>query len=245
MLRSFLMTVLCGFLLAASPAGANNRERYDARDYFKVSGLAFQPRDSDIGIQPNPSTPLSSILNREFSFDPGYGFTAAYGFRSHRHLNTELEFSGRWWGLDELKTPTGNFPASGNLHQFSFMLNIPWMFHNRTRWTPYLGGGLGMAWTKGELDPLADGSAGSSMGEQLTLAYQILAGVNYAINRKFEFLLGYRFYGMVDAQVGILQIQHRSHNVEVGIKWYLPEKNPKPQKTRRSKGKRGYRKSRY
>ena len=108
-----------------------------------------------------------------------------------------------------------------------------------------IGGGLGMAWTKGELDPLADGSAGSSMGEQLTLAYQILAGVNYAINRKFEFLLGYRFYGMVDAQVGILQIQHRSHNVEVGIKWYLPEKNPKPQKTRRSKGKRGYRKSRY
>lgn len=238
------MTLLCGFLLAGSSAWANNRKQPPLQDYFKLTGLAFQPRDSDIGIMPNDTTPLSSILNREFSFDPGYGFSVAYGWRSHKILNTELEFSGRWWGLDELKTPAVNFPAQGDLRQFSFMLNIPMMFHNRTPWTPYVGGGLGMAWTRGDLGPLTDGSAAASKGEELTLAYQILAGLTYAIDRHFEFVVGYKFFGMIDAQVGVLQIQHRSHNVEVGIKWYIPEKNVKAKKVRHSKMKRGYRKGR-
>ncbi len=240
-----LILMACLILTLPKAAGANDRKPHDKKDYFKVSGLAFQSLDSDIGYKPTPNTALSSILNHDLSFKPGVGFTAAYGFRTDFRLNTELEFSARWASLDELKVPGGTLPADGDVRTFSFMLNIPWMFRNRTRWTPYMGGGIGMAWHKGDISPLADGSAGASEGQELTMAYQLLAGVSYAVNRRLEFLVGYKFFGAIDAQLGILQLQNRSHNIEMGIRWYLPEKKKKRKKVRRTQGRRGYRKSRY
>ncbi len=191
-------------LLLPSLVWAKPRHVGGHKKYFKLSGLVFTPMDSDIGLEPLPNATVVSLPNREFSFDTGTGFSAAYGFQTDRHLNTEIEFSGRWTSLDQLKTPAGNFPAMGDLRSFSFMLNIPWMFHNRSRWTPYAGGGIGMNWMRGDLGALTDGSVGASKGDELTLAYQLLVGVGYAINSRFELLLGYRFFGAIDAQLGAL-----------------------------------------
>lgn len=209
------------------------------KKYFKLSGLVYNKMDTDIGLEPLPnSATVDALLNRDLSFDTGTGFTMAYGFQTDKHLNTEIEFTGRWESLDQLLTPAGNFPAMGDLRSFSFMLNIPWMFHNRSRWTPYAGAGIGMNWQRGDLGALADGSMPASEGEELTVAYQILAGVGYALNRSWELVLGYRFFGTIDAQLGLLQLQNKSHNIEFGVRWYLPEKikrSPKVKKKRRRK----------
>lgn len=209
------------------------------KKYFKLSGLGYSKMDSDIGLEPLPNAAtVIALPNRDLSFETGTGFTAAFGFQTDKHLNTEIEFTGRWESLDQLHTPAGDFSAVGDLSAFSFMLNIPWMFHNRTRWTPYVGGGLGMNWQRGEFGPLADGSLPASEGEELTVAYQVIAGVGYAINRSWELVLGYRFFGTIDAQLGLLQLQNKSHNIEFGVRWYLPEKrkkSPKVKKKRRRK----------
>lgn len=237
-LRALTFIVALALMLPQQALGKSRSSGVN-KQYFKLSGLAYSKMDSDIGLEPQPnSATVLAILNRELSFETGTGFTAAYGFQTDKHLNTEIEFTGRWESLDQLHTPAGDFPATGDLRSFSFMLNIPWMFHNRTRLTPYAGAGIGMNWQRGDLAALADGSAPASKGEQLTVAYQILAGVGYALNRSWELVLGYRFFGTIDAALGQLQLQNKSHNIELGVRWYLPEKikrSPKVKKKRRRK----------
>ncbi len=230
-----LTIILCVVLLLPCVAQGKSRHPGGKKKYFKLSGLAFTPQDSDIGFQATPESTVVSLPNRDFTFETGTGFSAGFGFNTDNFLNTEIEFTGRWGSLDQLKAPTGNFNQEGDLRSFSFMLNIPYMFHNRTRWTPYIGGGIGMNWQRGEIDALPDGSAAASTGEQLTFAYQIIAGVGYAVTKRWELIAGYRFFGTIDAQLGTLQLQNNSHNIEVGVRWYLPEKIKKTRKVKRKK----------
>ncbi len=233
------------FFLPASGWAKSKKPRPPVKKYFRLSGLAFQKRDSDIGFKPDANTVVSSIVDRDLSFEQGYGFSIAYGFQSHFNLNTELELSGRWSSLDQLNSPAGQFSTQGDLQSFTFMLNIPWQFRNRTSWTPYVGAGVGMAWQKGEISALPDGSAVASTGEELTFAYQILAGVGYALTPQWELILGYRFFGTIDAQLGTLQLENRSHNVEVGVRWYLPEKRKVKKKRSHKRPRKKAKRSRY
>jgi len=230
--------LLLAFLLSPAIALADTCDRCVEGQYFRVSALAFKNQDSGIRYQPNPAVASTKLNGSDLAFDTGYAFSLAYGFHSGQYLNTELEFSGRFVGLDALTTPAVTAPAAGDLRAFSFMLNVPWQFRNSTPFTPYLGGGLGLSWNRAEIDPLPDGSTMFSKGEQWNLTYQILAGIAFAVDETWELVLGYRFYGSTNPEYGAIILENRSHNVELGVRFYLPEKKPADKKQKAAQQKR-------
>ena len=102
-----------------------------------------------------------------------------------------------------IKTPY-NQKFATKLSVYSAMLNLYYDFNTGTKFTPYVGAGLGYAYLKNKTKvtgPAGSGAyinQGSSEGDH-NIAYNISAGVSYALNDKVSFDAGYRYsdYGKV------------------------------------------------
>lgn len=89
-------------------------------------------------------------------------------------------------------------PAGGSLTSFTVMANIWHDFENSSRITPYVGGGLGVGYIQSSL--MFDGIVGTSAYNDTALAaaFQIGAGVNFALHENVSLGVGYRFRGFTD-----------------------------------------------
>ena len=241
----FLLILLILALPAPSPAEPGNLARH--RVYFRVSGLAVQSQDSDLKFQPPAASPTAvppkeRVLNHEVDFNPGGGVSLAFGFTTDLWFRPEVEFNYRSFGLGNLITPGGELPASGRIQSLTFMFNIPFHWVNSTPFTPYLGGGLGLAWQRGKIDSLATQNVVQSTSGQTVqlapvkdegteLAYQVLAGVACSIHPRIDLVLGYRFTGTPDVVYQAVSLANRQHQLELGLRFFLEKK-----KTRKRKG---------
>lgn len=105
----------------------------------------------------------------------------------------ELEYSRRSNPLDRVKFVEGSFAGDGTVTADSLLINFFGVFRDSGRWSPYLGAGIGAARIEASDlrvtgQPMAGGSA-------VVLAYQLGAGLDYALTDTLSIDLGYRFFG--------------------------------------------------
>jgi opacity protein-like surface antigen len=104
----------------------------------------------------------------------------------------ELEYTRRSNPLNEVKFAEGRFKADGNVVVDSLLVNFWGVFHDKSPWAPYVGLGVGaarMAASKLKVlgQPLANASS-------TVFAYQLGAGVDFALTNYLNLDLGYRFF---------------------------------------------------
>jgi opacity protein-like surface antigen len=192
-----------------------------------------------IGANFNRDANVSStdfVVNRDFNdqveFDPNIdlGVTGGYDFGLVR-LEGELTYKNA--GIKSITSQSDGFRfrnVDGNLEAFAMLFNGYFDLHNDSRFTPYLGGGIGFASlhlsdTTGidTRDGVARNIILYGAGNDTVFAYQVGAGVEIAINREFSLDLGYRYFATdsasFDSDLGITtSLKFESHNAALGFR---------------------------
>ncbi|MBQ3058898.1 MAG: porin family protein [Desulfovibrio sp.] len=119
-------------------------------------------------------------------------------------LRVELELALRGNSDKGWDGPRGS--VSGTWNNTTLFANLFWDFHNDSAFTPYVGGGLGMAFNYTGYDIRTE-TDNFSMDEQSTnFAWNLGAGFAYQFNENLALDAAYRFVGLghneVSANIG-------------------------------------------
>lgn len=99
--------------------------------------------------------------------------------------------------------------SSSDITALSFLINGYFDFVNSSRFTPYISAGMGMATLDYKIENWSDYDA--------VFAYQVGAGVAFAINNHFTVDLKYRFFATEELKTTIETFE--SHNVYLGVRY--------------------------
>ena len=104
----------------------------------------------------------------------------------------ELEYSRHSNPLDQVKFVEGSFKGDGNVTADSLLVNFFGAFHDSSRWSPYIGAGIGAA--RIEASDLQVTGQPLGKGSAVVLAYQLGVGLEYALTDSLSLDLGYRYF---------------------------------------------------
>lgn len=157
----------------------------------------------------------------------GYIIGGAIGMRIWDPLRAEVELSYARWKAESYDYKIRDFRTSGDASghlSATYLLGNLWLdLDTDTRFTPYVGGGAGVAWvdadTSFEGEPLGYGDG------ELGFAFQLGAGVKFDITENIALDVGYRFKGILDvdfedaggAPADFENADFYSHNVQAGV----------------------------
>lgn len=207
-----MIIALCLPLLLCGPVNAQHAGPY-AGAFLGGSALMDAKSSDDQG-------------SFNLTFDPALLGSAVVGW-DFEHGNPvgegriELEYTHRSNPLDQVKFAEGTFPGGGDVTADSLLLNFFGVYHTTSRFSPYLGVGVGAARMEAaDLrvtgQPLSDDSS-------IVLAYQAGAGIDYALTDRLNLDLGYRFFGttrpkFTEANGHKFEMDYYSHNAVLGLR---------------------------
>lgn len=122
----------------------------------------------------------------------GYTFTGS----SPLVLRSELEISYRRYEADRYgETPYGPYHGNdGNLTYLTGMVNGLLDFKTGTRWTPFVGIGIGMSRVSYNSVKAKDGTSATIDDSNNVFAYQGMVGLAYDIAESWKIDLEYRYF---------------------------------------------------
>jgi len=139
--------------------------------------------------------------------DTGYALSFAFGRRHSRKLRSEIEIAFRSNDINQVLDfgSSAREESDGNVSAISALKNFIFEFENESRFTPYLGVGIGVSYIDvqfGEATSI-DGEATSQDGES-AFTYQAIGGVSTRLNSFAELVVEYRFLGTSELDFGSL-----------------------------------------
>jgi opacity protein-like surface antigen len=156
-------------------------------------------------------------------FKTGYILGGAIGVKWNDMIRTEIELSHAGWKTKNVRGNTGAIvDGYGAKSAATYLLGNVWLdWRNESPLTPYVGGGVGMAWAKASPGDASYAPTGTESG----FAFQLGAGLKYTVSDNIDVDLGYRFKGMesmtfknVDpAQESFKTKSWGAHNVQLGL----------------------------
>ena len=159
----------------------------------------------------------------------GYAISFAFGRRHSYVLRSEIEIAVRGNDLNtsgavgvldrnNLVVPTSTSSSSDEeerVNAYSVMKNFIHDFRNNSRYTPYLGFGIGWSYLDVEstLDGIDDGAG--------AFTYQAIGGVAATVSRVVDLIVEYRFLGTSEVELDDFgsTIAYETHNLFFGLKY--------------------------
>lgn len=187
---------------------ATNANAFEFNQYVSAKG-AFVKMENDSNVDTTYTTPSGKKINNAIAndkmSDEGWGIRLAYGASTpvkYGKLRGELEFG---WNDDTDESGTSSFKVKTPVDLkynvetsvYSAMVNMYYDIDTGTKFTPYVGAGIGYARVESKVSLPEVGASKKSSDNNL--AWQIGAGVSYALNDNISFDAGYRYtdYGNV------------------------------------------------
>jgi len=196
-----------------------------AAPYVSINVGSVWVEDSDYSDSGTYSDGYTFRDSGEFSFDTGFGMTAAFGNAFDSGFRLELEFGYKVNDYDEAEGTYSEYDRqgfqdysedysdrlSGDIMTSSFMFNGFYDFTPRSPVSPFIGAGIGFANIESDFDYY--GSEDDNV-----FAYQLAAGVAFALNQNFKVDVQYRFFGTEDPDFYSLETEYTTHNLMVGLR---------------------------
>lgn len=210
---------LCAAVVAAGPAGQEPGKPGGL--YVKLSGAVLQQQDSDLAS-------VGGIpLNATLEFDSGFGVHGAVGYtwsgESPVSVSLELEYSFRTADHETLSAPPLFIPAAGTNESHSLTLNGLASVEIAGGFGLYGGAGIGVTRTLSDL--VLDLGGGLMLpfpgDEDVTISWQVMGGVQYAIGRHIVVFGGVRYFDAGDVQFETFGSENKSISVEIGLRVYF------------------------
>lgn len=154
----------------------------------------------DTGTVSRSSSLAGSGVDDYSQFTLGGALAAGYDFWVQQMipLRFEVEFalrgnSEKTWSDQGLRVNN----VKGTWNNSTLFANLFWDFHNDTSFTPYIGGGLGVAFNYTGFDITANNGDKISVDDRFTnFAWNAGAGISYSFNDNFAVDASYRFVGL-------------------------------------------------
>ena len=218
--------------LALSPAAHAYEGLYGAIG----AGLSLL-KDGDVSND-GPGGGGSLIFDSSADHSSGIGVYAALGYDFGNNWRSELEFSHRNNDIDSIAAYPGysGFPTgtiSGDTTTVAIMLNVLRDFDMGSRFTPYIGGGIGFADVDNDI--IGSNAAGVPVApltiaygtNSRTFAYQGIAGVAVDLAESLALDLSYRYFGTtkenvvgtVNGSPASIAAGYASHSFFAGLRW--------------------------
>lgn len=217
---------------------------YVAPKFLFSQQIIDSPQMDDSYVSSGHSSSTGYVLGNDKSDSTwGGGLAIGYDFnpRFDVPIRAELEYAVRsqskvsWSGdsLGDTDSTKMKFDVQ------TLFVNLYYDIKTSTAFTPYFGAGLGMAFIKGKSDlsinygPGAPTFSGSASKSQTNFAWNVGAGVAYAITDNWDLDLGYRYVDMGEVKTGGITYQDsfgssetytgkadlRAHEVMLGIRY--------------------------
>ncbi len=149
----------------------------------------------------------------------GYDFALAQGVG----LRPEIELGYKTNDIDSHSIGGVNTAgADGRSEAYVAMANFYYDFENSSRFTPYVGAGIGAA--RVNLDGYSSTTTGPMIDDSDTVfAYQGIAGVDFALDEQWSIFSDYKYFTANDPEVttsagNTTDVDFDTHNVQVGLK---------------------------
>jgi len=208
---------------AAQSVGAQD---FGENAYVSFGAGATMPETSSVTYR-NPAIAGGAALNGQTSFDTGYIFSGAMGYRWGSGMRTELELNHRKAGIDSI----AGADAPGKQRVWGLMGNVLFDVSDIAGFTPYVGGGAGVGWAK-----WSNVSGGASLtfpagtaaynDKDMAFQWQAIGGVSRPFTDRMDGFVEYRYIGLEQAKFqgtapGVTASRHddRSHNLLVGVRY--------------------------
>jgi OmpA-OmpF porin, OOP family len=186
-----------------------------------------------VGLAGDWVLPMDSSIKDGFDLKAehkdGWGAIGTIGGRMNNGIRGELELGYRENDIDSIRgvgVPGGLAAGSGDVHAWTIMVNGLYDFVNSTRFTPYLGVGIGAANIDyGTVGPIGLGGIDD---DTWTFAYQGIAGVSYRIADNFSVFANYQYLGTpkfdmdtvgTGAGTGSVETEYNTNNFLLGISY--------------------------
>jgi opacity protein-like surface antigen len=192
--------------------------------YFSVHVGGTWLQDADVDFD-DPD-----FFDDEIEFDSGFNVGGAFGY-DYGMARLEIELAHRQNDVDTIKVDLLDFKGDGDFSATSVMLNGYWDFETGSPVVPYIGGGIGFANVSANNVKFFDelGAVRYVDDDDNVFAYQLAAGLAFALNPALTLDLGYRFFGtsdpeleadplLVDPPFGDFETEFDSHNVSLGLR---------------------------
>ncbi len=165
-------------------------------------------------------TGVLTALATEVIFDPGFGFSGAFGYRWNK-FRVEGEITYDFNDVDQLELSGIGLSGSGDVDTVSFMVNGWRDFPLSDPWSVNAGAGLGLALIS--LNDIAVLGVPLADDSDAVFAYQFGVGLGYAITRDATLTFDYRFFGTLEPEftdpTGIpFSSEYFLHRLGVGIR---------------------------
>ena len=160
-------------------------------------------------------------------FDTGWGVGGSGGYGFDNGFRVEGEVTYRQNGLNHATSPGGfSSPVSGHESSWAFMANGYYDINTGSPWTPYVGGGIGLA-----LEQLSLNNVPVTFSSSTDFAYQGIAGIGYQITDAVNIAVEYRYFGTTGPSYGIsggpvppgttYDGSYGSNNIMLKLRWNL------------------------
>lgn len=221
-------------LLLAGVACVLSYSQANALEYTPyVSGkLAYSRMKNDVKIR---SYDTDEVYTEKFDIkDWNYGVSVAAGVElplcNGDAIRTELEYSYRD-GAGKTKKYFDEGDIASNkmsVRNQNVMLNAYYDFNTGTKFTPYVGGGIGLAHLKASSKFAgtdgADYAAGKIKESSKNFAWNLAAGVGYEVNSNITVDLGYRYVDNGDLTKTMytgdrFKVESEAHEILLGARF--------------------------
>jgi opacity protein-like surface antigen len=166
-------------------------------------------RDSDVTF--------SGMENKTFHFESvkglAYGAAIGYGFSNNFRMEGEIAYQKN--DLDKTNAKDGDIELYGNSSSTTLLLNGYYDFKNRSAFTPFIGGGIGLATVKVNNFKCDSRNIDDKDGAP---AFQATAGIGYALTRQVTLNLKYRYFWTSDLTFDDAKATYSSNNITAGIR---------------------------
>lgn len=161
-----------------------------------------------------------------FEFDTGAAFSGAIGYRME-NFRVEGEVGYQKNDFDTTEISAFNFnlaelETDGDVNIVSFLANAYYDFPTGSRFTPFISAGLGVAQVEVNdlFFPRIPGGV-TATEDDTVFAWQVGAGVSYAISSMLDLELKYRYFVTEDPEFegDITFDGPTSHNVYLGMRF--------------------------
>lgn len=145
-----------------------------------------------------PAVMANIPVDISFDTDTGFGVSGAAGYRFD-DARVELEVA---YTSNDVEGVTVNnlaeVPLDGDIESFQFMVNGYYDIPTKSRFSPYIGGGVGIATlTANDVEANIPGIGALALDDTgASFAFQVKAGVGYEITEQATAFLGYRLHGL-------------------------------------------------
>jgi opacity protein-like surface antigen len=180
---------------------------------FGANGL-YVSGNLGVGFASDSDITESGFPPVEVSFDTGFAVAGAIGtaidaFRVEGAVAYQQNDFDKAMGIVDLE---------GDISALSFLVNGYYDFDTKSAWTPYLTAGLGFSMI--DVNDLGIAGEGDRMSDDDTVfAYQLGAGIGYAVNDAVTLDASYRYFATSDPDFSGTEAEVASHNIFFGVRY--------------------------